>query len=137
MALIIAIDYGTKKTGIATTDGAQSIASPLETVTTQKLIDFIENYCNKNEVVCIVVGRPLQKDGTPSKIEPHIKGFVRKIKSILPTITITREDERYTSKMAFQAMIDGGVSKKKRRDKTMIDKISAAIILQSYLEKSV
>ena len=134
MPQIIAVDYGTKKTGIATTDDLQMIASPLQTVPTHKLFDFLTDYFSKNEVVCVVVGRPLQRDGTPSPVEPHIKGFIKRFVKKFPTLKVARSHERYTSKMARQVVIESGLSKKKRRDKTLIDKISAAIILQDYLQ---
>jgi putative holliday junction resolvase len=133
MGRIIAIDYGTKRTGIAATDELQIIASGLTTVATPNLIAFIQEYTTQEKVELMLVGQPTQKDGTPSDVEQHIAGFIKKIKKILPELPIERVDERYTSKLAFQSMIDGGLKKKQRRNKALIDEISATIILQEYL----
>ncbi|NND89142.1 MAG: Holliday junction resolvase RuvX [Flavobacteriaceae bacterium] len=133
MGRIIAIDYGTKRTGIAATDELQIIASGLTTVATPNLIAFIQEYTTQEKVELMLVGQPTQKDGTPSDVEQHIVGFIKKIKKLLPELPIERVDERYTSKMAFQSMIDGGLKKKQRRNKALIDEISATIILQEYL----
>ena len=135
MSQIMAIDYGTKKTGIAITDDLQLIASPFKTIATHRLMSFLMEYCKQNKVSCLVVGRPLQTDGTPSRVESHIVGFIAKATKAIPDLIVERVDERYTSKMAFQSMIEGGLSKKKRQDKTLVDKVSATIILQTYLEQ--
>jgi putative holliday junction resolvase len=133
MSRIIALDFGIKRTGIAVTDELQIIASGLKTVDTKKLISFLKEYVAKENVESIVIGQPKQMNNTDSESEALILTFINKIKPQLPGIPIIREDERFTSKMAFQTMIDSGMSKKKRRDKALVDKISATIILQSYL----
>lgn len=133
MKKILAIDYGTKRTGIAVTDNLQIIASGLTTVNTKQLIPFLSDYLNKEPIESFVIGHPKQMDNTDSESEVLIQVFIKKLKNKFPKIPIIREDERFTSKMAFQTMIDSGLSKKKRRDKALIDEISATIILQSYL----
>lgn len=133
MGKIIALDFGKKRTGIAVTDDLQIIASGLTTVETKNLMSFIKEYIAKEDVEIIVVGQPKQMNNTDSESEPLILNFLNKLRPQFPKITIIREDERFTSKMAFQTMIDSGLSKKKRRDKSLIDEISATIILQSYL----
>ena len=133
MARILAIDYGKKRTGIAVTDELQIIASGLTTVDTDKLISFLKDYVQKEQVELILVGEPKQKDGTPSESEVLIQPFLEKLKVGLPKIPIKRVDERFTSKMAFQTMIDSGLKKKQRQNKALVDEISATIILQSYL----
>lgn len=133
MGKILAIDYGKKRTGIAVTDDLQIIASGLTTVSTKQLIPFLSDYLNKESVECFVIGKPKQMDNTDSESEVFILEFINKLKNKFPKTPIVREDERFTSKMAFQTMIDSGMSKKKRRDKALIDEISATIILQSYL----
>ena len=136
MGRILAIDYGTKRCGIAHTDPLQLIASGLTTVNTADLLNYLERYLDKEQVECIVVGEPLQKDGTPLPVEEHIQAFLEKLEEhIGPGIRIERQDERYSSKQAFQTMIDSGLKKKKRRDKALIDEISATIILQGYMER--
>lgn len=133
MARIMAIDYGTKRVGVAVTDPLQIIASPLDTIHSNDIIAFILKYNETNPLETIVVGLPKNLDGTINEVENHIKGFIRKIKENLPTMSVVRIDERYTSKMAFQSMIDGGLKKQQRANKETIDKVSAAIILQSFL----
>lgn len=135
--IIMAFDYGAKLTGIATTDPTQTIASPLETVATEKLFSFLENYCQAHEVAVFVVGDPKQKDGTPSPVAAAITVFVKTLKKQFPDADIYQQDERFTSKMAFQSLIEGGVKKKKRGEKQLLDKISASIILQSFLESKI
>jgi len=133
MARILAIDYGTKRTGIAITDELQLIASGLTTVATKELFAFLTNYFASEKVELILVGEPTQKDGTPSDIEEDIQKFLKKFYKTFPKLEVKRVDERYTSKMAFQTMIDSGLKKKQRRNKALIDEISATIILQEYL----
>jgi len=133
MGKILAIDFGIKRTGIAVTDDLQIIASGLTTVNTKDLLSFLLNYIKTENVETIVVGKPKQMNNTDSESEPLIKQFLNKLKPQIPSINLIREDERFTSKMAFQTMIDSGLSKKKRRDKALVDEISATIILQSYL----
>ena len=135
MARIIAIDYGSKRVGIAVTDELQIIASGLTTVHSTEIIAFLEDYFSKNEVECIVVGEAKDLKNNPSEsakiIEPFVKHLSRKFKDI----KIARIDERFTSKMAFQTMIDSGLKKKARKNKALVDEISATIILQSYMEQ--
>ncbi len=133
MGRILAIDYGTKRTGIAITDELQLIASGLTTVSTNELISFLRDYFASEKVELILVGEPTQKDGTPSDVEEEIQKFLKKFYKTFPALEVKRVDERYTSKMAFQTMIDSGLKKKQRRNKALIDEISATIILQEYL----
>ena len=131
----MAIDYGTKRVGIAVTDTLQIIASPLDTVHASEVVGFIEKYCGTEDVATIVIGEPKKLNNESSDIEQHIKGFIRNLQKCLPMIEIQRVDERFTSKIAFQSMIDSGLSKKKRSQKEIVDQVSATLILQSYLEK--
>ncbi|MDT0554657.1 Holliday junction resolvase RuvX [Patiriisocius hiemis] len=133
MGRIIAIDYGTKRTGIAVTDELQIIASGLTTVETPKLMSFLKDYFEKENIALVLVGEPLQKDGTPSDVEEEIQKFLKKIAKELPSYQVKRVDERYSSKRAFQTMIDSGLKKKQRRNKALVDEIAATIILQDYL----
>jgi putative Holliday junction resolvase len=133
MARILAIDYGTKRTGLAVTDEMQIIASGLTTVSTKELLNFIINYIQSENVEKFVVGLPKQMDNTASESEIHILKFLEKLKEQIPHIPVERVDERFTSKMAFQTMIDSGLKKKQRQNKALIDEISATLILQSYL----
>ena len=133
MRRILAIDYGTKRTGIAITDELQLIASGLTTVSTSELIPFLAQYFSEEKVELVLVGEPKQKDGNASDVEEYIQNFLKKFTSTFPAMEVKRVDERYTSKMAFQTMIDSGLSKKQRRNKALIDEISATIILQEYL----
>ncbi|WP_432411116.1 Holliday junction resolvase RuvX [Rasiella sp. SM2506] len=133
MARILAIDFGTKRTGIAVTDELQMIASGLTTVATGTLISFLKEYFNNEKVELVLVGQPLQKDGTPSDVETEIKKFLEIFTKEFSELPVKRIDERYTSKMAFQTMIDSGLKKKQRRNKALLDEISATIILQEYL----
>lgn len=133
MARIMAIDYGSKRTGIAITDELQMIASGLTTVSTTDLLSFLVDYFEKEKVELILVGEPKQKDGNHSDIEKEIKKFLEKLSKAISDVVIERVDERYSSKMAFQTMIDSGLKKKQRRNKALIDEISATILLQEYL----
>ncbi len=133
MARILALDYGKKRTGIAVTDEMQLIASGLATVETENLFDFLKAYLVKESVAQVIVGEPKQMDGKPSEAEELIQPFLKKLEQMFPQIPIARQDERFTSKMAVQSMIDSGVKKKKRQNKALIDEISATLILQSYL----
>ncbi|MCH2194882.1 Holliday junction resolvase RuvX [Kordia sp.] len=135
MARILAIDYGKKRTGIAVTDEMQLIASGLTTVRTHDLINFLKEYVSKENVELFLVGEPKQMNNEASESEVLIKEFIRLLTKAIPTIPIKRVDERFTSKMAFQTMIDSGLKKKQRQNKSLIDEISATIILQSYLYK--
>ena len=133
MGRILAIDYGLKRTGIAVTDELQIIASGLTTVSTKELIPFLKDYINKEQVELFVVGEPKQMNNTPSESEELIISFLTKLKKQIPSIPIERVDERFTSKMAFQTMIDSGLKKKQRKNKALVYEISATLILQSYL----
>ena len=135
MARILAIDYGTKRTGIAVTDELQIIASGLTTVPTKELLDFLEKYFSKEEVELVLIGEPKQMDNSASQSEAGIQEFLKKFTEKFPGKELKRVDERFTSKMAFQTMIDSGLKKKQRQNKGLIDEISATIILQSYLYK--
>ena len=134
MGRIIGIDYGTKRIGIAVTDPLQIIASPLTTVSTTLFDDFIDEYINKEKVDAFVIGYPKQLNNEPSKSVIHINPFIKKLKKKYPEISILLIDERFTSVIAMRSMIDGGVKKIDRQDKSMTDRISAALILQSYLD---
>lgn len=133
MARILALDYGKKRTGVAVTDDLQIIASGLTTVPTDELLEFLKNYISKENVCLILVGKPLQMNNNPSESEVLITPFVNLLKNTFKTIPVKRIDERFTSKMAFQTMIDSGLKKKQRQNKALVDEISATIILQSYL----
>jgi len=132
---ILAIDYGRKRTGLAETDDARIIASPLTTVETSRLWDFLKAYLQQNRVDTVVIGEPLTDSGKYNEIEKDIREFIRAFQKRYPGIKIEREDERYTSKLALRAMVEGGVPRKKRRKKGMTDKVSAALILQDYLNR--
>ena len=133
MGRIIALDYGRKRTGIAVTDELQIIASGLTTVETKDVFSFLKKYIASERVDVFVVGEPKQMDNTPSESEELIKKFLIQLQKYFPNIPIERVDERFTSKMAFQTMIDAGFKKKKRQNKALIDEISATLILQNYL----
>jgi len=135
LARILAIDYGEKRTGIAITDDLQIIASGLTTVDTKKIFSFLTEYLKNENVELFVVGEPKQLNNTESESEQFIKPFILKLSTTFPKIPIKRIDERFTSKMAFQSMIDSGLKKKQRQNKALIDEISATIILQSYLNQ--
>lgn len=134
MGRVLAIDYGEKRTGIAITDPLQIVASGLTTVDTNSLIDFLKNYCSEENVDLFVVGLPKKMNNQPSLSESLIKPFIIKLKSSFPKISIVRIDERFTSKIALRTMIDSGLKKKQRKNKSLIDQISATLILQSYLD---
>ncbi|WP_108868617.1 Holliday junction resolvase RuvX [Aquimarina aquimarini] len=133
MARILAIDYGGKRCGIAVTDESQIIASGLTTVDTKDLLQWLEGYVAKEEVELFIVGEPKRLHGEPSESEKLIQPFLEKLHKVLPAIPVKRIDERFTSKMAFDTMLASGISKKKRKDKALVDQISATIILQDYL----
>ncbi len=133
MARILAIDYGQKRTGIAVTDELQIIASGLTTVDTKVLFSFLKKYTSTEQVELFLVGEPKQKDGTASQSEVLIESFLKELEIRFSKIPVKRVDERFTSKMAFQTMIDSGLKKKQRQNKALVDEISATIILQSYL----
>jgi putative Holliday junction resolvase len=135
MGRILALDYGKKRTGIAVTDELQLIASGLTTVSTPKLIHFLEDYLEAELVDQIVIGEPKQMNNEPSESEILINSFLEKLSKKFPKIPIARQDERFTSKMAVSAMIAGGAGKKKRKNKALVDEISATLILQAYLNR--
>lgn len=131
----MAIDYGSKRVGIAVTDPLQIIATGLTTVHSKDLIDFLKNYFLKEPVECIVVGEPKRLNNEPSDSARFINPFVVHLKRTFPSIKVERLDERFTSKMAFQTMIDSGLKKKDRQNKELVDEISATIILQDYMSR--
>ena len=133
MGKIMAVDYGKKRCGIAVTDDLQIIASGLETVPTEIIFSFLKRYFAENVVDAVVVGQPVDLRGNLSEVETDILGFIKKFQEQFPGVEVHRFDERFTSKMAFNTMIEGGLKKKQRQNKAMIDKISATIILQEYL----
>lgn len=130
----MAIDFGEKRTGLAVTDPLQMIANPLDTIDTKSVVDYIKSYCVREEVDQIVVGLPIRMNNELSAVESSIQTFISKLKELMPKIPVIRQDERFTSSMAAQSLIDGGVKKNKRRDKAVLDKVSATLILQAYLE---
>ncbi|MEP0132189.1 MAG: Holliday junction resolvase RuvX [Eudoraea sp.] len=135
MARIIALDFGKQRTGIAVTDELQLIASGLATVNTKDLLQYLKDYTANENIAGIVVGEPKQRDNTPSESEASIQVFLKKLKTSFPLIPIDRQDERFTSKVAFQSMVEAGLKKKQRQKKELIDEISATLILQSYLNR--
>lgn len=134
MARILAIDYGSKRSGIAVTDPLQIIATPLITVNTADLMVFLVDYFKKEEVESVVVGQPTRYDGSYSPIEETILDFIEKFNKIFPAIKVHRINEMFTSKQAMRALIESGVKKKQRRDKKLLDSTSATLILQEFLE---
>ena len=137
MARVLALDYGQKKTGIAITDELQLIASGLTTVNTKDIFAFLKNYLNEESVELFVIGKPKQMNNTDSESEALIKPFIKKLEKEFPEIPIVRVDERFTSKMAFQTLIDSGLKKNKRQNKALVDEVSATLILQSYLSSKI
>jgi putative Holliday junction resolvase len=133
MARIISIDYGKKRTGLAVTDPLQIIATGLTTVETPKLFKFLKEYFAKEPVELIIMGEPKNWDDTDTHATPLVKEAVERLKRQFPTIPVKMWDERYTSKMAFQAMIEMGMKKKQRQNKALVDEIAATIMLQEYL----
>ncbi len=136
MGRILAIDYGTKRIGLAASDPLKIIASGLETVENQKIISFLETYLETEEVECFVVGEPFHHDDQPTQLTGKINEFINKLRKKFPNIPIERVDERHTSKDAKRIILDSGARKKKRRDKGLVDKVSAILILQEYLESN-
>jgi putative Holliday junction resolvase len=133
VARILSIDYGKKRTGLAVTDPLQIIASGLATVSTSELFDYLKQYVAKEQVERIVIGEPKQPNGQPSENLQRVQQFVNRWRKAMPDIPIEYYDERFTSVLAHQAMIDGGLKKKARQDKALVDEISATIILQDYM----
>lgn len=134
MSRILAIDYGRKRTGIAVSDPLQIIASGLTTVPTHQLMDFLLNYIKQEQVECIIIGHPKQLNNEDSENMKNIVPFIKRLKKILPDMPVQLVDERFTSVLAHQTMLAGGLKKKDRQNKALVDEISATIILQSYLE---
>ena len=134
MGVFISIDYGSKKTGLATTDIKKLIASALATIQTKDIISYLKKFNERNPIEKFIVGEPKQKDGSSSIIETEISSFINSLSLNFPLISNERYDERYTSKIALDFLIKSGAKKKTRKNKNLIDKISATIILQSYLE---
>jgi len=135
MSRIIAIDYGSKRVGLAVTDPLQIIATSLDTVHSKDVIAFLKEYEHRESIEAFVVGMPKRLDNTDTNATPLVQAFVKNLRKNFPTIPIYLHDERFTSSMALQTMIAGGMKKKDRREKANVDKISATIILQSYLEQ--
>ena len=135
MSRILAIDYGIKRTGIAVTDELQIIASGLTTVSSENTIAFLNDYFLKEDVIKVLIGEPKQMNGAPSESTPIIEKFVANFKTAFPEMKIVRVDERFTSKIAFQTMIDSGLKKKQRQNKGLVDEIAATILLQDYLTR--
>lgn len=130
----MSIDYGKSRTGLAVTDPLQIIAGGLTTVDTKQLLSFIVDYTKREEVETIVVGLPTQPNGEPSENQARVRSFTGELKKALPNVQVEFYDERYTSVLAHQVMLDSGIGRKRRRDKALVDEISATIILQNYLE---
>lgn len=132
---VLAIDYGLKRTGIAASDELQIIASGLTTIPSETVLDFLRDYFSKERVEKVLIGEPKQMNNEPSESAPTINAFVEKFKTAFPDMPVDRVDERFTSKMAFQTMIDSGLKKKQRQNKALIDEISATIMLRDYLSR--
>ncbi|MHC5201776.1 Holliday junction resolvase RuvX [Myroides sp. LJL119] len=133
MSRLLAIDYGQKRTGIAVSDELQIIASGLTTVDTSELMNFLTDYFSKEKVEKVIIGQPKRLNNELSSVNQYIDGFIKKFKKQFPNMPLEQVDERFTSKMAFQSMIDGGLKKKQRQNKALIDQIAATIILQDYM----
>ena len=136
MPRIIAIDYGKKRTGLAVTDPLQIIASGLTTVDTEQLVYYLKQYFAKEEVSLILLGHPKKLDGSDNDIMPKVEKFFAQLQKLFPNIPAKLVDERFTSKMAFQSMLDSGMKKKDRQNKATIDEVSATILLQGYMEQA-
>lgn len=130
----MSIDYGKSRTGLAVTDSLQIIAGGLATVETKQLLTYVVDYTKREEVETIVVGLPTQPNGMPSENQARVRSFTGELKKALPEMEVVFYDERYTSVLAHQVMLDSGIGRKRRRDKALVDEISATIILQNYLE---
>ena len=131
----IGIDYGRKRTGIAASDPLGIFASALDTIDSTKLIDYLKNYASKERILAFVVGYPVNMDGKPSEAQADVDLFLKQLEKAFPGVPVQLEDERFTSVLAHRAMIDGGMKKMDRRDKAAVDKVSAALILQTYLDR--
>lgn len=135
MDRIIGIDYGRARVGVAVSDPLGIFASPLETVPSAKIIEYLQKYASAETVIKFVVGYPMNLNGAPAQAAADVDAFLKQLQKAFPETPVALEDERFTSVLAHRAMIDGGMKKSDRRDKNSVDKISAAIILQSYLDK--
>ena len=133
MSRILAIDYGRKRTGLAVTDPAKMIASPLETIATAELPSWLDEYFRKEQVETVVIGMPRRMNNQPSESYTYIEPFIRMFRKRFPQVDLQTFDERFTSVLAHRAMIEGGMKRKQRQDKTVVDKIAACIILEDYL----
>lgn len=133
MARIMAIDYGTKRTGLAVTDPTQTIATALETVPSHQLIEYLHRYFDKEPVELVLLGEPRRLNNTASSTTQHVYAFLKKLQTAFPALIIRLVDERFTSKIASMSLLESGQSRKVRRDKTVLDRISATILLQDYL----
>lgn len=136
MDRIIGIDYGRKRTGVAVSDPLGIFASALDTVQSAKIIDYLKSFSEKENISRFVVGYPMNMDNTPSEAARDVDAFIRRLVREFPGIPVEKEDERFTSVLAHRAMIDGGMKASDRRDKSSVDRISAAIILQSYMDRT-
>ncbi|HCT30008.1 MAG TPA: Holliday junction resolvase RuvX [Bacteroidales bacterium] len=134
MGRILAFDIGRKRTGVAVTDPLKIIANGLTTIPTDSVVDFLQQYIDKENVELIVIGQPKHGNNQPSEAVKYIQPVVNRIRKVFPDLKIEQVDERFTSKMAFQTMIDGGLKQKDRQNKALVDTISATIILQSFME---
>jgi len=135
LSRILSIDYGRKRVGIAVTDPQQIIATKLTTVPTFKIWDFLKEYFEKEDVEKVVIGYPRQLNNQPSDSIRYINPFLRRFQKVYPKMALEQVDERFTSKIAFQTMIDGGLKKKARQNKATVDAVSAVIILQTYMDQ--
>ena len=133
MGIFLALDYGEKRTGLAVTDINKIIASGLTALSTTEVIPYLIKYCEKNFIEKIIIGYPKKFNNTESQVETKIKDFIKKLNLSLPKIPVVRHDERFTSKIASNVILESGVGKRKRQDKLLVDKVSATILLQSYL----
>ena len=136
MGRILAIDFGLKRTGIAVTDPLKIIASALTTVPTAEALAFLTRYCQAEDVDCFVVGLPLHPDGNPAQIAPQADVFAERLRKLFPEKPVMRQDERYTSNDAKRIILESGIKKQKRRDKSLVDKIAAALILEQYMQEN-
>ena len=136
MDRLMGIDFGRRRTGLAVSDPLRIFAAALDTVDTAKLIDYLKNYTEKETIERFVVGYPVNMDGTPSEAQADVDAFLRTLAKAFPSIPVSKEDERFTSVLAHRAMIDGGMKASARRDKKSVDRISAAIILQGYMDRT-
>ena len=136
MDRLMGIDFGRRRTGLAVSDPLRIFAAALDTVDTAKLIDYLKNYTEKETIKRFVVGYPVNMDGTPSEAQADVDAFLKTLAKAFPSIPVSKEDERFTSVLAHRAMIDGGMKASARRDKKSVDRISAAIILQGYMDRT-